>query len=209
MPGPGQNLTAAALAAAPPQVQLPQDGGETPGSRKVTAFLVCHGSFNPVHKHHVEIMVESRKALETAGYNVVAGFLAPTHQSHLARKKKEAVADQHRFEGLRLACAEADDPSGWLRCDPRGVWYGSSEHMIEKLLECEFHSEFPGAIGFSVKGADVASYWRAGDFHTGSEPKSARIFLFIYIYTDRHTDTHTHTDRQTHTKTDRRRNTDA
>ena len=121
-----------------PPVQPPHSFGGKSGSGKATAFLVCHGSFNPVHKHHVKIMVESRKALETAGYNVVAGILAPTHRSHLGRKRVEAVADLHRFAGLRLACAEADGPSGWLRCDPRGVWCWSSENMIEQLLEREF-----------------------------------------------------------------------
>ena len=35
--------------------------------------------------------------------------------------------------------------------------------MIGQLLEREFQIEFPGAVGFSVKGADVAAYWRAGD----------------------------------------------
>ena len=31
---------------------------------RVPAFLVTHGSFNPVHRHHIEMMVRARQRLE-------------------------------------------------------------------------------------------------------------------------------------------------
>ena len=120
-------------------------------------FLVCHGSFNPVHRHHVEIMAKARVLLEGVGYRVIAGVFAPTHHTHLAWKRVTIIADEHRFSTLQLACAEpGDGPSGWLRCDVRGVDYRSDHHMIQELLQPEMREEFPGIVGVPVKGADAA-----------------------------------------------------
>ena len=124
------------------------------------AYIACHGSFNPVHRHHVEIMVKAKMKLESEGYKVIAGVLAPTHFSHLARKGVQAVLDAHRFQVLCLACEEAEgEPKGWLRSDTRGVHYGSCYKMMKNLLSFEF----PSATGFEVKGADNVvhynSYW--------------------------------------------------
>ena len=40
------------------------------------AFIVCHGSFNPVTRNHVALMMRARASLEAAGYRVVLGVLA-------------------------------------------------------------------------------------------------------------------------------------
>ena len=121
------------------------------------AFLLCHGSFNPVHRHHVEIMVRARLKLEVAGYHVVAGVLAPCHRAHLRWKGVEALTDEHRFAALRLACAAAAGPAGWLRCDTRGIDYGSAHAMVRRLLKPEFQREHPQVVGFDVMGADVVA----------------------------------------------------
>lgn len=127
------------------------------------AFLVCHGSFNPVHWHHVEIMVKARAKLEASGYRVIAGVLAPCNRGHLLWKGGGAISDEHRLAALKLACEDAAGPAGWLRCDARGMRFGSGSGMIRRLLAAEFRSEASWPTGFDVKGADVVvrydSYW--------------------------------------------------
>lgn len=124
-------------------------------------WLAAHGSFNPVHRHHVEMMVAARRVLEAAGYEVVGGVLAPAHRSHLLSKGVAAVADRHRLEALRLACAAAEGPAGWLRDEPRGFDYGSCHRMMAQLLQPEFEERFPGSVGFEVKGADVVNKYKS------------------------------------------------
>lgn len=131
---------------------------------KKRAYLLSHGSFNPVHRHHVEMMVLARKRLEDAGYSVVAGVLAPTCREHISWKGIPAMGDEFRLVALRMACSTAGRPLGWLRCDPRGVNYGSVHKMMKQLLDAEFSAEFPGVVGFEVKGADVVARYGTYDY---------------------------------------------
>jgi len=124
------------------------------------AFLVTHGSFNPVHRQHVEMMVAARAALEEAGFSVQRGIMGITPQWHVQRKGAEAVTDSHRLAALQLACdaicgAEQTGPPGWLMPDARGVEYGSG-HQFAKALTPELVALAPGAAVFKVIGADTA-----------------------------------------------------
>jgi nicotinic acid mononucleotide adenylyltransferase len=121
----------------------------------IPAVVVCHGSFNPVHLHHVAIMVRARAALEAAGYRVVAGMLAPCHSDRLIKKcGRDAIDDAHRFEALRLACKDAEGPQGWLYADFRGVNHTSGRSLIS-VLEPEVRKEHEGAVVFDILGSDV------------------------------------------------------
>lgn len=124
------------------------------------ALVVCHGSFNPVHRSHVAIMVQARRQLEAAGFLVLAGVMAPTNREYLVWKGVEALSDERRFEALRLACRHAEGPEGWLRLDERGQEYGSGRRMISELLEPEVRREHPGAMVFNVLGSDVVARYQ-------------------------------------------------
>lgn len=117
------------------------------------AILVAHGSFNPVHKHHLEMMVHARRRLEEAGYSVLRGFVAITNADRLSSKGAEAVTDEHRLAALKLGC---DAVSGdWLTPEPRGVNFGSGR-QVAKGLSVELLAEEPNATIFTVVGADTA-----------------------------------------------------
>ena len=49
-----------------------------PGDRKPKAFLVFHGSFNPLHLGHVEMMRQARLRVEVGGYHAIRGVVAMT-----------------------------------------------------------------------------------------------------------------------------------
>lgn len=123
------------------------------------AFLLSHGSFNPVHRHHLEMMVQARCRLEAAGFEVVRGYLAITPGSRLAQKGAEALTDQHRLAALRLGCDSVPGPRGWLIAEPRGVNFGSGSALVNGLQH-ELQQEAPGALLFKVVGADTALRYR-------------------------------------------------
>ena len=47
--------------------------GKRVGGGSKPVLLVTHGSFNPVHAGHVQMMVRAREALEALGRRVVGG----------------------------------------------------------------------------------------------------------------------------------------
>mmetsp|Transcript_90005 Transcript_90005/g.178929 ORF Transcript_90005/g.178929 Transcript_90005/m.178929 type:complete len:787 (+) Transcript_90005:50-2410(+) len=124
-------------------------------SMGVPAFLVSHGSFNPVHRHHLEMMEAARQQLEDAGFHVVRGVLGITPASRLKEKGADAVADRHRLAALQLGCDFSSGPRGWLVPEARGVKCKSGRQLV-RLLSPELLAEVPGATIFKVVGADTA-----------------------------------------------------
>lgn len=120
------------------------------------AVLMCHGSFNPVHRHHLEMMTAAKDCVEQAGFQVVRGLLAITPQRRLVRKGAEAVSDKHRLAALQCGCDAVSGEFGWLRPEPRGTEVGSGQQLV-KLLRHDIVAEFPGAEIFMVVGADTAA----------------------------------------------------
>jgi len=139
--------SAAPAAASEAAAKLSDGGAPRP------AFLLCHGSFNPVHRHHFEMMVAARACLEKAGFRVVRGLLAITHGRRMAHKGVAAVSDVHRLAALRRGCEAVG--AGWLAPEPRGVEYGSGGRLAQGLRS-ELLAEEPGAVIFKLVGADTA-----------------------------------------------------
>ena len=118
------------------------------------AVIVVHASFNPVHRQHIEMVIEARDRLEKAGYCVSKGILAITNQSRLAQKGVEAITDAHRLAALKYACDGID----WLVPERRGVEYGSGRQLAEELAGelREKNPQKPQPWIFVVVGADIA-----------------------------------------------------
>lgn len=109
------------------------------------------------------MMLRAKAVVESAGYTVVLGILAPTSQDWVQWKCQQVMVEEHRMEALRIACEEACEPEPWLRSDPRGRDYGSDYKMQVRLLDWELQQQYPGIVGFRVKGADVVV--RFGGFY--------------------------------------------
>ena len=56
------------------------------------AIIVCHGSFNPVHHHHIEMMVAAKTRLENEGFTVVKGLMGVTSQKARSKVCKDCFA---------------------------------------------------------------------------------------------------------------------
>lgn len=135
------------------------------GEHRPRAYLVNHGSFSPVHRHHVVMMLKAKERLEADGFEVVAGVLGITHAGWIERKGAAAIKDDHRVATIRLACEE-EHAQHWLKPDERGVHVGSCWRLDEQYTKAEIQQVWPGAICFCVMGADVVSRWHTSGWRS-------------------------------------------
>lgn len=76
--------------------------------------LLTTGGFDPIHDGHLYMMDFAKKALEEKGYNVVGGYLSPSHESYVSTKPYYKI---NAYERLDL-CQECIKDSNWLMIDP-------------------------------------------------------------------------------------------
>ena len=113
--------------------------------------LLTTGALNPIHRGHVTMFDRARDTLESEyGFDVVGGFLSPSHDTYLAGKY---LSGKHRDETFfpaaqRLAlCAAAtkDHPflavASW-ESSVSGHWPDFPE--VTATLERVLHERFPG-----------------------------------------------------------------
>ena len=120
-------------------------GGGTP------VWLVTHGSFNPVHVGHVQMMVRAREALEAAGRRVVGGEMAITNQRRIEGKGSAAMGDEMRMALLRLAL---QPHASWLTAAD-----GTQQHSAARVIAAH-QAQYDAAHGepveaWSVEGSDI------------------------------------------------------
>src|SRR5690242_12533206 len=98
-------------------VVLISTGAYNPGAER--GLTLSQGGllflFVAVHKQHVEIFNTVKTALDKQGYNVIAGFLSPSHAEYVSGKLgKSFIPTKHRLAMCALSCAD----SSWINVDP-------------------------------------------------------------------------------------------
>lgn len=120
--------------------------------------LLSHGSFNPVHLHHTEMMTRAKAAAEAAGFTVVKSILACTSQGYLESKLGgDRIEQSVRMQALDAAIAS----HSWLEVDRRGMTCSSGQNMLRYTILPEL-SAIGEVVGFNVTGADAASLRKHG-----------------------------------------------
>jgi len=95
-----------------------------PGS---DVFLCIHGSYNPIHQDHLNMLDTARKFVEKKGYNVKRGFIGLTRQDWLKKKgldEKNRFSEEDRATMVELACEGTPfeyTPEGFKVCDTAGL----------------------------------------------------------------------------------------
>ena len=117
----------------------------------IRVVLITHGSMNPIHHGHIQMMVRAKELLEASGYEVVGGEIAITKQKHIVNKGSPAMHDTVRLELIQLACAPH---SAWLR-GTDGTEQGSVAQFIKQHAE-RLKREYGGAAAVSIEGSDVS-----------------------------------------------------
>jgi len=100
-----------------PQSLIPPSK-ELPPRKKV--WLLTTGSFCPIHKDHIEMMITVKNYLESnqsLNCQVVGGYISPTHDSYVASKMNSRgfpnIAAEHRLEMIKLLLSEYNED--WLQ----------------------------------------------------------------------------------------------
>lgn len=83
-------------------------------SQNNPVVLVTTGGFDPIHDGHIYMMEFAKEALEKEGYDVIGGYLSPSHESYVSTKPYNKI---NAFERLDL-CQECVKDSQWLMIDP-------------------------------------------------------------------------------------------
>lgn len=83
------------------------------------AAILSTGGMNPVHRGHVQLLLQAAKRLETIGYSVVGLWLSPSHDGYLQPKARGlgtiGLSAPFRLEVAQRAVAPEDlvDAAGW------------------------------------------------------------------------------------------------
>ena len=126
------------------------------GSFENLGFLILSGSFNPIHTQHVRALEAARRYLESVGWCVVGGFLAPSSDEYVkAKLRANALTIGQRIKLCKLAvegsdwinvCSKGELSSNWVR---RGVQSELERHCRDALKGRRL-------MGFEVMGSDAA-----------------------------------------------------
>jgi len=120
--------------------------------KRQPCFLVLHGSFNPVHREHIDVLRLAQEHLAQR-YDVVKGYLAPTSDESVVKKGVRTFKFEHRVKCCEVALEECGEL--WMHVHRSGPRFRSGWTMVEHLTP-ELADEFPGIIGLPVSGADTA-----------------------------------------------------
>jgi hypothetical protein len=124
--------------------------GHPGGTRLV---LVNDGSFNPVHRGHINVTLAAAQFARDMGYGVSAVYMVPNHRSWLAKKfpsHAEIIPEDDRLQMMRAATAGTEiKVSDWELRKP--VYQNSDEYKRH------FEALHPGSTFVRVTGEDYGS----------------------------------------------------
>lgn len=125
---------------------------EVVGPKNKNIVLVNDGSFNPVHRGHINVSHAAKKAATELGYNVVAVYMTPKHSSWLEKKfqgrNEKIIPAKERLELLKGAVKS--DPE--ITVDDWEINQGSWKDS--KALRDHYESVHPNTTFVMIVGED-------------------------------------------------------
>jgi nicotinic acid mononucleotide adenylyltransferase len=133
-----------------------------PDTHRKAVLLVTTGGFCPIHPGHLWMMESAKAELESRGFFVAGGFIAPDHDQYVLGKcGKEALHAARRVELVRTATAESD----WLEVDPWAALYvDRSVNFTDYIRRMEAYVRHHSTATLEVMyvcGLDNAGFARA------------------------------------------------
>lgn len=139
---------------------------------KKNIVLISTGGFSPVHEGHLHTLEIAKKTMEDKGYNVVCGYLSPSHDDYVSTKDN-GKAHNLALNRIRL-CNEATLDSDWLMTSPLESLYTPTSINFTDVIDSvkqqlKSYIKWDFQIGY-VFGGDNAPFIRA--FHKDEYDKS-------------------------------------
>ena len=132
-------------------------------NKKKNIVLISTGGFSPVHDGHIYTLEIAKKELEKRGYNVLAGYLSPSHDDYVSTKDN-GLAHNPALNRIRLINEKVKN-STWISAATHESVYTRTSinftdvvYNLKKYLQ--FHFDFKFDIGY-VFGGDNAHFIRA------------------------------------------------
>lgn len=158
-----------------PPVGMPAESGSfwpffkiernrTPRPRGRRCVLLSTGAFNPVHLGHVATFDTAKDALESRfGFEVVGGFLSPSHDLYLKSKKMQGQSFSAQQRLAMCVAATSDHPFlavGAWESSAAGRWpdFPEVKTELERALKHAFAEDAPEVV--YLCGADHFRYVR-------------------------------------------------
>lgn len=93
--------------------------------------ILTTGAMDPVHQGHVDMMVIARAELKKQGYEVLGGYICPSHDSYVS--KKNNVSNNVNIRNVLIS--EITKDINWLALDPWGGTFVSSDINFTDVIE--------------------------------------------------------------------------
>jgi nicotinic acid mononucleotide adenylyltransferase len=127
-----------------------------------SAVLVTMGGFCPIHNGHIDMMNHAKRAVQSAGWDVIGGYISPSHDKYVLTK---FVGVPMRIDHRIALCERAVESSDWLMVDP---WEGRYNNVainyteVVHRLNCYLHKHLTFDVDvFCVFGGDNAGFAKA------------------------------------------------
>lgn len=100
---------------------------------KESVVLLTTGGFSPIHDGHIQMMERAKEEMTRLGYNVVGGYLSPSHDQYVNFKCNGQAACH---AGIRTAeVVKKIQDSTWLSIDPWESYYNTRATNFTEVLE--------------------------------------------------------------------------
>ena len=123
------------------------------------AIIVLGGSFCPIHAGHISALDAGRRhAAQKLGLNVVGGYLACAHDSHVFTKLGDEAAIESAARLRMCNACTGVQANSWLRPSPRT--FGSAYECADNMITA---NHLPETRIIIVRGADRAKNKKSKD----------------------------------------------
>jgi nicotinic acid mononucleotide adenylyltransferase len=131
---------------------------------KPLVVALTTGCFAPVHPGHLAMMEKAKAALEAKGYEVLGGYMSPSHDDYVSTKGEVArrLTAAHRT----LLLSKVLDGSDWLTVDPWESRYAPTDinftdtiQRLEHYINAHINTAVPIQIAY-IFGADNVQFAR-------------------------------------------------
>jgi nicotinic acid mononucleotide adenylyltransferase len=100
---------------------------------KKNIVLISTGGFSPVHDGHIYILETAKYELEKQGYNIVCGYLSPSHDDYVSTKDN-GKAHNEALNRIKL-CNQKIANSNWLMTSPQEAIYNRTSINYTDVIE--------------------------------------------------------------------------
>jgi nicotinic acid mononucleotide adenylyltransferase len=134
-------------------------------NEKPNIVLLSTGGFSPIHKRHIEIMKIAKRKMEKKGFNVIGGYISPSHDNYVSKKNNGKA--ELNIEKRVFLIEKIIEDSNWLSVDKWESYYNKySINFTDVIIRLENYLNHHIQMKNNIKvcyvfGADNANFSRA------------------------------------------------